>query len=91
MALDADVLNAMEHFLAVSEKRGAVAMSELRIRFPGLSFTRCAASDIPEAPYRSFAGLDLHLVDGREHCWRITGDPDQATGVILAEHARSGR
>jgi hypothetical protein len=42
----------------------------------------------PEVPYRQLAGADLYLVDGRDHCWRITTDPGFATGVVLARHRR---
>jgi len=29
----------------------------------------------------------LFLVDASDHCWRITSDPAQATGIVLARHA----
>ncbi len=56
-----------------------------RQRFPGLTLTRCAASDVDdEVPYRRYSGLYLYLVDGSDHCWRMTGDPKRATGIVLA-------
>ncbi|PKU24564.1 hypothetical protein [Telmatospirillum siberiense] len=58
--------------------------SEVRRRFPGLSLTRCDPSDIGvEEAFRSFPKFDLHLVDGRDHCWQLTGDPACATGIVL--------
>jgi hypothetical protein len=64
-------------------------LGAFRRRFPGRSLTRCDASDIEhEMPYRRMAHADLHLVDGREACWRFTGDPAIATGVVVA--ARPG-
>jgi hypothetical protein len=65
------------------------ALGVFRSRFPGRSLTRCEASDIEhELPYRRMAQADLYLVDGREACWRFTGDPAIATGIVLA--ARPG-
>ncbi len=64
---------------------GAAFSAAFRQRFPGLTLTRCAASDVDqEAPYRRYPGFDLHLVDRSDHCWRMTADPARATGVVLA-------
>jgi Family of unknown function (DUF6129) len=61
----------------------------LRERFPGLTTSRCDAADIDmETPLHSFPRFDLHLIDGRGHCWRLTEDPDQATGVLIAMRGR---
>lgn len=63
----------------------AAFTGEFRRRFPGLTFTRCAASDVDhEVPYRRYPGFDLHLVDRSNHCWRMTADPGRATGIVLA-------
>jgi hypothetical protein len=59
--------------------------ADFRSRFPGLSLTRCDAEDMSgEEPFRAYAKFDLYLVDGRDHCWRITNDPDAATGIVVA-------
>ncbi len=59
--------------------------AEFRRRLPGLSLTRCAASDVDqEVPFRRYPGFDLHLVDRSEHCWHMTADPVRATGIVLA-------
>ncbi len=42
----------------------------------------------PEEPFRQLAARNLYLVDGRNHCWRITRDPATATGVVLARQGR---
>ncbi len=83
MALDTDELTEIEKVLAASD---AVAspLAELRQRFPHLAWTRCDASDVTEAPFRSFALFDLHLIDGTDHCVQITADPARATGIVLA-------
>lgn len=59
--------------------------ADFRRRFPGLSLTRCDAADMSgEEPFRAYPKFDLYLVDGRDHCWRITDDPDAATGIVVA-------
>jgi hypothetical protein len=83
MALDPDELNEIENVLSASEA-GASALAELRRRFPHLTWLRCDASDVIETPFRSYARLDLHLLDSSDHCVRITADPAQATGIVLA-------
>lgn len=62
-------------------------MPALRAAFPGLVFSRCDASDMDgETPAGRAAGYDLYLVDNSEHCWRITGDPRHAGGIVIAAH-----
>jgi len=65
----------------------AQALSELRRKLPGLSFTRCDLSDLgAEQPFREYPRFSLYLVDRVDHCWRITLDPARATGVVVAQH-----
>lgn len=65
---------------------GAQAVGELRRSFPGLSLTRCDPTDMgDEAPFRSYGRFSLYLVDGRDHCWRLTAEPAQATGLVVVE------
>ena len=60
-------------------------LADFRSCFPGLSLTRCDAGDMSgEAPYREYPSFNLYLVDGRDHCWHLTGDPAAATGVVVA-------
>ncbi|MBB6254463.1 hypothetical protein [Nitrospirillum iridis] len=61
--------------------------ADLRVLLPHLSWTRCDASDVVEAPFRSYPSFDLHLLDGRDHCVHLTPDPACATGVVLARRA----
>jgi len=64
-------------------------LDALRRRFPGLKTSRCDAADIDmETPFRSFPQFDLHLIDGRDHCWRLTEDPQHATSVLIAMRGR---
>lgn len=61
-------------------------IAELRRAFPGLSFTRCDASDLgSEVPVLETPRFSLYLVDAHDHCARITTDLARATGLVLAE------
>lgn len=77
-------LEALDTLLAAAAGPDGAA---LRARFPRLTVTRCDAADLAESPYRSYPGFDLHLVDGAGHCWQLTADPAQATGIVLARRA----
>ena len=71
--------------LLIGSDGGAQFAADFRALLPGRSLTRCDASDMgAEEPLRRFSMLDLYLVDGRDHCWRITADPAVATGVVIA-------
>lgn len=59
----------------------------IRAGFPGLSVSRCDASDMRgETPYRRAGDYDVFLVDTASHCWRIVDDPQDAGGVVIAVH-----
>jgi Family of unknown function (DUF6129) len=83
MALGVDDLTVIDELLSAAPAEGKT-FSELRQRFPHLSWTRCDASDVVEVPFRTYGQFDLHLLDSADHCVRITTDPTQATGIILA-------
>lgn len=51
---------------------------------PGVALRQCDASDVLEEPYRSAGGCDLHLLDVSSHCIRVTGDPAEASGLLVA-------
>jgi hypothetical protein len=81
-------LAQLEALISASDG-GSRVVGEFRSRFPGRSLTRCDVSDMgAEEPFKQFSQVDLYLVDGRNHCWHITGDPALATGVVLAKHMR---
>jgi hypothetical protein len=65
------------------------AFATLRSRFRHLAWTCCDAADVDEPPLQSFSAFDLHLLDTSDHCPRITADPTQATGVVLAKRGRT--
>lgn len=84
MALSADELTQIDQMLSAPDADGQM-FAQLRQRFPHLSLTRCDASDVVEEPYRTYSQFNLHLVDTADHCAHITGDPEVATGLILAK------
>ncbi|MDB5655393.1 MAG: uncharacterized protein JWQ94_3006 [Tardiphaga sp.] len=84
MALGPDDLVKIEQMLSVPGADGHV-FADLRKAFPHLSWTRCDASDLTEAPYRSYSRFDIHLLDSADHCVTVTIDPVRATGIVLAE------
>jgi hypothetical protein len=84
MSVSAESLVAIGDLLE-SAGAGAATVAELRRRFPGLTVTRCDAHDVvDETPFQTFAGCNLYLLDGRDHCFKITSDPAAATGLVLS-------
>lgn len=83
MPVSADELTEIDKVLSAPDA-AARAFAELRRLFPHLAWTRCDASDVNEAPFRSYAQFDVHLLDGADHCVQITDDPARATGLVLA-------
>ena len=83
MALQEDDVKDLETLFAATTSSSELS-AQVRQRFPGLSLTRCEPSDVDGyQAFRSFPRFDLHLVDGRDHCWRLTDDPAAATGIVL--------
>ncbi|MGJ0506867.1 MAG: hypothetical protein ACR652_06950 [Methylocystis sp.] len=63
----------------------AQTVAAIRQLAPGLLVTRCDQIDMrDETPFRVYKRLSLYLVDGRDHCWKITQDPACATGLAIA-------
>ncbi len=83
MALAAEELVEIDRVLSASDVDARV-FTELRQRFPHLSWTKCDASDVTETPFRSYPRFEIHLVDRSEHCLQITADPARASGIVLA-------
>jgi hypothetical protein len=84
MALGAEELREIDRVLSTSDVDARV-FTELRRRFPHLSWTRCDASDVTERPFRSYPHFEIHLVDRTDHCVQITADPMRASGIVLAD------
>lgn len=65
---------------------GDALVGHLRSTFPGVHFTVCNDEDIP-VRLRSVAGnafCRLYYVDGSDHCLKLTGDAEAATGLVVA-------
>lgn len=61
-------------------------VSNLRGEYPGIHFTYCMEDDLPNhEPLMECAGFNLYLVDGREHCLRLTRNYEHASGIVIAE------
>ena len=86
MAVNAEELNELDRMLSTPNV-DAQAFAELRRRFTHLSWTRCDASDVMEAPFRSYPAFDVHLLDSADHCSQITSDLSRATGIVLARRS----
>jgi hypothetical protein len=68
-----------------SANADAQSVASLRRLAPGLMVTRVDALDMrEETPFRVYEKVSLFLIDGRDHCWKITQDPASATGLALA-------
>ncbi len=78
----------IEHIDALLASASADAATAVAIRqlVSGATVTRCDPADMTdEVPFRSYCSCNLYLLDGRDHCMRVTSDPSVATGFILAE------
>ena len=75
------------HIVSVLDSVGPSVdgVAALKARFVGLSFTRCHPSEVDtETPFFERETFSLYLVDAADHCWRLTDDPQRATGLVVA-------
>jgi hypothetical protein len=80
----------IDQIVTIVERAGLnpETLSALRETFSGLHLTHCMDDDIGDgapAPARDGKSFRVYLVDGSAHCMRFTSDPEQATGLVLAE------
>jgi hypothetical protein len=86
-ALTAEKLGEIEVLLGDPNADSAV-LTDFRQKFPGVSITRCDASDVDgEKPYKEFPRFTLYLVSAVNHCVTITRDPSYATGIIVVQNS----
>ena len=86
MGLSADDLTEIDALLGAPDA-GAGALASVRARFPKLAVTRADPSDVDsETPFRQYNRFDLFLVDGSNHCWRLTAEPERASGLVVVAH-----
>lgn len=58
----------------------------MRAEFAPLHFTYCYDDDISDrTPVIETEQFNLYLIDGREHCLKMTNDYEAATGIVVAE------
>ena len=87
MALLAQQIDALGQALLTAAPPGS-PVARLRTDFPGLALSQCDASDVRgETPFLQAGAYDLFLVATDHHCWRLVGDPRQASGVLIAPHS----
>jgi hypothetical protein len=83
MPLDAADLLDIETLLSEADDSFHL-FARVRQRFPTLTVTRCDPSDVDlETPIRATPRFSVYLVDGVDHCWRLTTDVARATGLVL--------
>lgn len=84
MPLALDDITAIEGLLKQADGEPG-AIEAVRAQYPDLSMTRCDQSDVDtEDPFREYPAFNLYLVDGTDHCLRLTVDPSVATGIVIA-------
>ena len=69
---------------AAGTKRDAVVKA-LKQKYQGLTITGCSEDDLTEEPFREEPAYLLYLVDSKDHCWKMTREPANATGIVIAE------
>jgi len=75
--------------IALAQGLDEATVQALRAAWPGMHFSYCMDDDICGVkPIRELQGVNLYLVDGREHCMNLTVNPETATGLLLAEVSR---
>ena len=61
-------------------------LGALREAFTDIHLTYCMEEDMGIGePVRRADGFNMYLIDGCEHCLRLTTDLESATGIVLAE------
>ena len=76
----------MEQVVSRASDLGDVLVTHLRSSFPGVHFSVCSDDDMPPrlAPAAGNAFCRLYYVDSGDHCLRLTGDAEAATGLVVA-------
>jgi hypothetical protein len=83
--IEPDVIDQI-NALVLDHGLDEAAVNTLRGMWPDIHFTYCSDDDVlGPKPVRESDGFNIYLVDGREHCLKFTSDPQNATGLVLAE------
>ncbi len=87
MALTADDLATLAA-LAGEASSARAAAAAIRLKLPGLHASVVDAFDLRgEQPVLQAGDLSVFLMSCDGHCWSVTGDPAQASAVILTEES----
>ena len=81
-------LEQVEAVAAAALKAGLSepTLSKLRAEFKGVHLTYCMDDDVSGVePIQRHPGMNVYLVDGRDHCLKLTEALEAATGLVLAE------
>jgi len=72
--------------MALRDGLNETTVGKLRAQFNGVHFTYCMDDDVSGVePILRNPGMNVYLVDGRDHCLKLTERLDIATGLVLAE------
>jgi len=72
--------------VALRDGLNETTIGKLRAHFKGVHFTYCMDDDVTGAePILRQPGINVYLVDGRDHCLKLTEKLEVATGLVLAE------
>jgi len=80
--------SVLDEILVFVNAQGGSAdvVPKLREQWASIHFTHCLEDELClEKPVREGDTANVYVVDGSEHCMKITSDPDFATGVLIAE------
>ncbi|MEZ5671431.1 MAG: DUF6129 family protein [Thiotrichaceae bacterium] len=85
MMIAEDIVEQIAKFVEQHSVNEATLV-ELRQTYPSIHFTYCSEDDIHGArPVVEKSKFNIYLVDTRGHCFTLTKDFDNATGVVIAE------
>jgi hypothetical protein len=72
--------------VALRDGLSETTLGKLRANFKGVHFTYCMDDDVTGVePFLRHPGMNVYLVDGRDHCLKLTETLEVATGLVLAE------
>jgi len=83
--IEPEIVDQIAKFVAQQQVNEATLI-QLRQTYPSIHFTYCSDDDIHSArPVVEHAEFNIYLVNTSEHCFTLTPNFEQATGIVLAE------
>jgi stress response protein SCP2 len=83
--IEPEIVDQIAKFVAQQQVNEATLI-QLRQTYPSIHFTYCSDDDIHSArPVVEHAEFNIYLVNTSEHCFTLTPNFEQATGMVLAE------